>query len=56
MAKCNTFVREKPNLASKEIQKLKFEHVSLEKNMKKIIDEKQKLGFESKRNQKSSLC
>ena len=33
---------EKPDLASKETEKLKFEYESLEKNMKKIIDEQQK--------------
>ena len=33
----------KPDLASKEIEKLKFEYESLEKNMKKIIDDHQKL-------------
>ena len=33
----------KPDLASKEIEKLKFEYESLEKYMKKIIDEQQKL-------------
>ena len=46
----------KPDLASKGIEKLKFEHESLGKNMKKIIMNSKTFGVEGKRNLKFSLC